>query len=1024
MQNPMKGAPPPSNPLLTIAVRNAIRTAMLTGAVGATCGTGVAQAQDATPAATTNLELQEVVVTGSRIRQPALEAVSPVTTVSAAEIQESGTTRIEDLLNQLPQVTGDMGSSLSNGATGAATVSLRGLGCQRTLVMINSRRLMPGDPTINGNACADLNDIPAALVDRVDVLTGGASAVYGADAVAGVVNFVMNDHFEGFRLDGNYSAFNHSQHDGGAQADELAAGFPAPTSGVTDGNSRDLTALMGSNFADGKGNAVAYLGYRYTDPVLEGSRDFSACSLTTSSGPKTRGCGGSATSNPAFFLLNGGYYTLGAGNQVVPAKFAGAGTSLYNYAPLNYFQRPDERYTAGFLAHYDVNDHARVYMEFQFMDDRTDAQIAPSGAFFLNGTGTTAGFPNNSWAVNCNNPYLNASEYSAFGCTSPTDTAQVIFGRRDVEGAARSDDLGHTSFRAVLGVKGDLNDVWSYDTYFQNGVTRFSEEYFNQLSQARITNALQAVTQTKNGVTSVVCAANANGANGAPGCVPWDIFQAGGVTPAAVAYLEVPAESKGFTQETIWESSITGDLGKMGVKLPSANTGLGLNVGADWRQEKSEFEPDLEYITNDLAGGGGPSLPTTGGFSVWEIYGEARLPIIDDMPMAKSLSAEVGYRYSDYTLSFGATNTWKAGLEWAPVQDVRFRGMFNVAVRAPNIQELYLPSSVQLDGTIDPCSGTAPSASFAECARSGVTAAEYGHIPTNPAAQYNGLEAGNSSLKPERADTTTVGLVFTPTFLPALTGSLDYYNIKIKNVIGTYGANLILTTCLDTGDPLYCDKVHRAVAPGTAGDGALFGGPAGYITDTDYNLGEQQAEGFDLNTDYRLDMGFLGKLDLNLVTNYNLHFRTQPVPGGGTYDCAGYYGPACGEDGGPAPHIKSVFRISYNTPLPGLDAWIKWRFVGPVKTQNLSQNPLLAGTVLTAQGMGTQIPGYNYLDLGVQYQVNKTISVRFGVNNLLDKDPPNVPEAYEGPPLVNGNTFPQVYDWGGRFLFANITLDF
>ncbi len=303
------------NPLVRMAVRNALKGAMLTGAVAATYGT--AQAQQGPPLASNvaDTTLQEVVVTGSRIKQPALEAVSPVTSVSVAEIQQSGSQRIEDILNQLPQVVGDMGSALANGATGAATVSLRGLGCQRTLVLVNGRRLMPGDPTQAGTSCSDLNQIPSDLVESVDILTGGASAVYGADAVAGVVDFKMNDHFEGVRLSVGDGMYNHSQHNGGAVTDLTAAGFNVPTGSTTDGQTADFTALVGSNFDDGRGNATAYIGYRHTDPVLQGTRDFSACSLT-SSGPN-RVCGGSGTTFPTRFSLPTGSMSVG------PGRYAG-----------------------------------------------------------------------------------------------------------------------------------------------------------------------------------------------------------------------------------------------------------------------------------------------------------------------------------------------------------------------------------------------------------------------------------------------------------------------------------------------------------------------------------------------------------------------------------------------------------------------------------------------------------------------------------------------------------------------------
>jgi outer membrane receptor protein involved in Fe transport len=577
----------------------------------------------------------------------------------------------------------------------------------------------------------------------------------------------------------------------------------------------------------------------------------------------------------------------------------------------------------------------------------------------------------------------------------------------------------------VLGVKGDINDAWNYDTYFQNGVTRFSEEYSNDVSKLNMSNALQAV---RNASGQIICAANAV-SNNAPGCVPWNIFQPGGVTPAALAYISVPGEQKGYTQELVWEGDLTGDLGKYGLKLPMANNGLGLSIGADWRQEKAQLLPDYEFISNDLAGQGSPTLPTYGAFTVWEGYTEARLPLVNDAPFAKSLDLEAGYRYSEYSLSFGSTNTWKIGLQWAPVSDVRLRAMYNVAVRAPNIQELYLQQRVELDGTIDPCSNTpptAPTASRAACANTGVTTAsgEYGNIISNPANQYNGLEGGNPNLKPETADTTTIGLVVTPQFLPAFNATIDYYNIRIKNVIGTYGANLIITTCLNSANPLFCSLVHRAPNTGTASSGSLWLGTEGYITDATLNLGQVQQQGIDLEMNYHQDAGFIGAFDFNLQGNYDLHFKTTPYVGSGTYDCAGYYGPSCGADGGVSPRIKSNFRINYTTPLAGLDVWAKWRLIGPVKVQNLSQNPLLAGPIAEAGGVGTSVPGYNYLDMGVSYSVSKKITARLGVNNITDKDPPIIQAFYGASVLDSGNTYPETYDWGGRYISANVTVDF
>src|SRR5262245_59855323 len=341
-------------------LRQAIRLALAGSAATSAMLSVAAIAQDQ-PAEET--ELGAVVVTGSRIPQPNLTSISPVTSVSNEEVKLAGVTRVEDLVNNLPQAFADFGGDLSNGATGAATVNLRNLGAQRTLVLINSRRLMPGDPTQNGNATPDLNQVPAALVDRVEVLTGGASAVYGADAVAGVVNFIMNDHFEGVRLDAQYSLYQHNNNNEVGDIVE-ARGFETPDSNVTDGYTRDFTFIMGMNTGDGRGNATVYVGYRTLDALLQAERDFSSCSLA--SGDNFT-CVGSGTTSPSRLQAlnqttgaNAGSFVTNPDGTLHPYV---AANDAYNFAPANYYQRPDDRYTAGLFAHYDANDHVQAYSE-------------------------------------------------------------------------------------------------------------------------------------------------------------------------------------------------------------------------------------------------------------------------------------------------------------------------------------------------------------------------------------------------------------------------------------------------------------------------------------------------------------------------------------------------------------------------------------------------------------------------------------------------------------------------------------
>jgi len=1003
-------------------LRRAIRYALYANAAAAAAAVpAVAAAADTEPA---EAPVTEVVVTGSRIVEPGLQSISPVTTVSAEEISRTGVTRVEDLLNSLPQVMADQGGNISNGATGIATVDLRGLGPQRTLVLINGRRLMPGTPNNAGvsNGPADLNQIPAALVERVDVLTGGASSVYGADAVAGVVNFIMNDHFEGFRIDANAAMNNHQQHNYFGQF-APAAGFGEAPSTVNDGKTKDITFILGGNFADGKGNVTMYAGYHRIDALLQAERDFSRCTLGFSHG--TPVCGGSSTSALGRFIFAGpqggtGYTlvpnaTLGPNQTFVPYTSANA----YNYGALNYYQRPDERWTGGAFAHYNMDEHHEVYMEFMSMQDRSIAQIAPSGAFLASGTGEFNGIPNGAWVINCNNPFMSASQQAALcGNNSGVGAAEVLLGRRNVEGGPRYDDLTHTSFRAVVGFKGEFADAWSYDTYFQEGKTLLSENYVNDVSKSKLAASFLAVTDPLTG--KVVCAANANGANGAPGCVPYNVFGStlGGITPAqASAYFTTPGFQEGANEERVASGNITGDLTKYGVKLPSASTGLIVNIGAEYRQEFTDLKPDIEFQTNDLAGQGNPTLPLNAGYHVWEGFAEARMPLVQDHTAMKELSLEAGYRYSDYTIGF-STNTYKFGVDWAPTSDLRLRGSYNRAVRVPNLAELYAQNFVGNDFGSDPCAYTSTStpatATLQQCMRSGVTAAQYGTfgVPGNPAGQYQGLIGGNPNLKPETADTYTFGLVLTPTFAPAFNMTIDYFDIKIKDVISSYGGEFTINECQVHQIQSFCDLIHRDSL------GSLWLTPLSYVTDQTLNLGSFHTQGVDITANYRLDMGRGGHLDFQLAGTYTASFITEPVPGLGEYDCAGYFGNTCGN---PLPKWRHKLRSTWSTPVKGLEASLQWRHLNSTTADTNSPNPLLNGSTGALDNtLGTR----DYFDLSVAYQVTKGISTRIGVNNMFDKDPPIVAGGDFGSAFVNGNTYPQVYDTLGRYIFLNITADF
>jgi len=996
------------NPRLQTAVRFAL-------AGGAIASFG-AHAADTTSGAA----MEDIVVTGSRIAVPNEVSVSPVIAVTAADIQQSGVTRVEDLLNQLPSVFASQGSNVSNGADGTATVNLRGLGANRNLVLVNGRRLGPGDP--RGGSAADLNQIPSELIEKVDVLTGGASSVYGADAVAGVVNFQLNDHFEGFKLSSGYSFYSHTQGDTTSAAEAVTAhNYPLPDSHVNTGFTKDIAAMFGMNTADGKGNATFYATYRNVAAVLQSSYDYSSCSLISGWATSTGkfACGGSSTSYPGRFRqvnpVTGknisGSETIDANGNIIPYSSAYA----YNYGPLNYYQRPDQRWTAGSFMHYEFNEHADVYSEIMYMNDHSVAQIAPSGAFY-----------GHTYTLSCANPFFTAGELSAWCAGSTAGTTTLNIGRRNVEGGPRQDDLEHTSIRIVLGSRGKIDDNWSYDAYAQYSNVQLQETYLNDMSTARIGNALNAIPGP-NG--TAVCANSA-----AVGCVPWNIFQIGGVAQQLangqnpLSYVSVPGVQRGEVDMRIVSANVTGDLGKYGLKVPTAATAPKVNFGVEWRNVQSATTPDEEYQTGDLAGQGAATLPVNGEITSREAFTELNVPLVDDKPFAKSINFQTGYRYSDYDLGF-KTNTYKFGLEWTPVNDVRLRGSFARAVRAPNVGELYSIQTLGLEGSVDPCANSSKGAvptniTAAQCALGNPGAGtNFGSIDPSPAAQYQGIQGGNPNLQPETAITKSFGIGWTPSFLHGFRAQVDWYDINITNVIGAIGFDNILKYCYSSG--LYCDQIHRDV------NGTLWASPQGYVEDTAINSGGLRQKGIDVDMSYSFGMGKYGKMNVNLIGTYLIAFTETALAAvsGTTYDCVGLYGSNCGQ---PNQKWRHVMRATWQTPWKGTDVSLAWRYYQGVKLDALSSQPLLrAGSGsdadLIANGYvsntDAHIGSRSYLDLTASFQVNNALTLRFGVNNLFDKAPPIIGGSDCGSGC-NGNTFPQVYDALGRYMFARAVLQF
>ena len=998
-----------------------LASSMICGVAVSIAGQAMAQAGGAAD------EVQEVVVTGTRIPSPNLESVSPVTAITAADIKAQGVTRVEDMINSLPQAFAAQGSSVSNGASGTATLNLRGLGVSRTLVLVDGKRLMPGDPASGpAGLGSDVNFIPSALVQRVDVLTGGASAVYGADAVAGVVNFIMDKNFEGVRVDAQWSTYQHRNHNDELQDLVAATGarsfdpgrYVVPKKNVRDGDGAQVTLTLGVNSPDGKGNITAYAYYRQNNKIMQADRDYSACTLNSGDDFTSAGCGGSSTSFPARFNIGGGNdFVVDVTSADQQFRRRVGSRDNYNFGPANFYMRPDERYGLGAFAHYKVNEWAEAYADLMFMDDNSRAQIAPGGIFYA------------PFTINCNNALASAQQLTALcGANAGTATTRTLnIGRRNVEGGTRTSDLRHTDYRIVVGLRGDLNESWNYDFYMQYGTVSFSTQTGGFFQTQKIQNSLLVV---RNAAGQPVCQSVVTGTD--PLCVPYNIWRNGGVTPAALAYLETPTLATGNTVERVVNFSLAGKLDEYGVKSPWATDGVGVAVGAEYRRESLDFNPDSVTRAGLLNGAGGAAPPVNGSFDVYEVFAEARIPLIEDQPFFHRLSMEVGYRYSDYS-TIGTTSTYKLAGEWEPTDGLRLRGGYNRAVRAPNILELFSPQNVILDGTQDPCAGLAASSPLvARCAQAfGLTTAQVLAIESNPAAQYNGRLSGNTNLDPETADTVTLGVVWQPSFAPGLSASIDWFNIKVKDFIAPLGADLVINRCIDTLDPTYCGLVRRD------NQNSIWLTPTGFVIDPTQNIGSMRTRGMDFNLDYRRDLeqfGLenMGALGFNFVGTWLDKLESTSLPGDPPFDCAGLYGTICSVTSGfsaPNPKWRHRARLTWNTPfeagewLHDFSVSLQWRHFDKVKLDAYSDQPALNNPGLQYE-TDRVLKARDYFDLSASWAMRDNISFRAGVNNLFDKDPPlngssNCPS---GP--CNGNTWPQVYDSFGRFLFIGATMDF
>jgi iron complex outermembrane receptor protein len=996
-----------------------------------------AAAQDAAPPASDSSAFADqpqkppaqapIIITGSRIPRHDLTAVSPVTIITGQDYKLEGAVLTEDIINQLPQITPDQGAFISSGATGTSTVNLRDLGASRTLVLVNGRRLLPGDPTY---PAGDINIIPSSLIQRVEVLTGGASSVYGSDAVSGVVNFILDTKLDGLRLDAQTSFYQHDNRNSDARSLLTAAGDPFPQGNTVDAANRNVDAAFGKSFLDGRGHLTVYGGYRKLSAITQDERDYSACTISADpTQPDGRFCGGSAVSATGTFATFFDAFHLGSDQTFLP------GPAFFNFAPVNYYQRPGRRYTAGGFANLDLSSALKPYLELMYMDDRSVAQIAASGDFF----GDTS-------TINCDNPMLSDQQRNSvcfdgnfvgqtpifdnqgdvvridgapIPFTDPVTGAtyfegNLLVGRRNVEGGPRQDDRRHQDLRLVGGASGDLGRGVTYDASYTASRVKFTDAYLNDVSITRLNRSIDVISDPATGAP--VCRSVLTGED--PSCVPWDIFVLGGVTPEAAAYITLPASQTAMIEQRVANANATVDLQEWGIRSPWADEGPSLNVGAEYRRDSLDFRPDAAFQSGDLAGQGQPTIPFAGATTVKELFGEARIPLISHR-FIDGLAIEGGFRHSWHSdgITKFAASSYKAALDLTPIRGIRFRASLQRAVRAPNIQELFAPV---FPGFFDhdPCAGVSPTATAEQCEHTGVSAAQYGQIIANPFGEdvggYNSIEGGNTSLGPETAKTRAIGVVLEPRFLPGFNATIDWYDIKIKGAVEVFGAQAIMDTCIATGDALFCNRIHRD------SNGSLWQTLQGFVDDTNANIGERTSRGIDVSANYRRSLGRFGSANIEFFGSRLIKAITDNGGLSTPFDCAGLYGFPCDY---PLPKWRHTARLTWNTRRgPGLS--LEWRHTGKVTLAALNPD---FGLIDFVSPFEERISPQDYFDLTVLFPIGRHYVLRLGARNIFDRAPPIVTQGNPGCANphggCNGNTFPQLYDPLGRYIFASVTVD-
>lgn len=949
----------------------------------------VARAQEIDDSTEADATVEEIVVTGSRLRRDRdFVAISPVQTIGLEQIQMSGNVTLAETLNEYPQLVPD-NTSVTNqsGGTGVLAANLRNLGSVRTLVLVDGRRFVPADVT----GLTDLTTIPSMLVERVEIVTGGASAVYGSDAIAGAVNFILRDDFEGVEFRYEYGQTSRS-----------------------DGAHDKFDLLLGANLPDGRGNVTLHGSYTNRDPVFFGAREFSATpmladangvlqpftvptipgvhvNIPTTDFDQIQGVDlvGAQASCP------GPIEGLRFGENSVPAPFCRP-TDGYNFAPPNFLQRPLERWQITALGDFSINDRVEVYTQMTYANKENAYQMAADAV-----RPTTPGQETGTLLIpNADtNPLFTQPLQDFFAANQAyfDPDGDGVFAVSNI--AWQVEELGPRNFAANFdaynltgGVRGDFelgNRSWSWDTFYQYSRSDVSVIQANRLSQTRVALGLDPVFNAEG---EVVCRAGS-----VLGCIPISIFGTDALTEEMADFLRVTAGRQDrFTRE-LAAATVAGDI----FELPAGPVASAF--GVEWRKEEFSTVPNQVLLSGEV---GRPPFPVvnSGDYDIFEVFGELRVPLLQGMPAVENLAFEAAVRLSNYS-TIGNVTTWKGAIDWQFNDWARLRGGVSRAIRAPNLDELFAPQDLSFEGGgLDRCAAISnPTPEERElCVQQGVPPELIESLPDLEPG-FSSLGGGNPDLSEEEADTYTIGVVLSP--LPELSVAIDYFDIDITNAISPVTGQVVLDTCLASLDinSAECQAIHR-----------LSNGQIDFIEALLLNVATRTARGVDVQVDYGFDLpSFLAlpengaALKLTLAATKQFEETTQVVETQPPLDCAGLYGDRCSGDGiRITPDYTWLMRASWNSGPADLNAQLN--YIGELE---LHPDALLEMSRLS---------GRSYLDLNGSYRIGDNVRIFGGIKNALDKDPPLIGLEAGGDSGTNVETFDPL----GRRYFLGASIGF